>query len=266
MRIDPTRYIWWLLSRSAGIVALVLISVSVLLGLTMATKILSRPGLTRKLVRLHEHVALVALAAIVVHGATLLGDHWLKAGVRGLIVPFRMGYRPLYTGLGMIGGYLAALLGLSFYLRRRIGTKLWRKLHRATVVVWALGIAHTIGAGSDAQTAWLRLIMLALGAPIVFLFLVRILHRTRPSAPRVGVVATPAAGAATGTVAVATAVHGQPSGQRPALAAAHADVRRHAASPASAAGVSARASRPQAERDDHARRLRPWPAIAEEPS
>ena len=91
-----------------------------------------------------------------------------------------MGYRPLYTGLGMVAAYLAALLGLSFYVRRRIGTRLWRKLHRATVLVWVLGVVHTIGAGTDASTVWLRLMMLALGAPIVFLALLRIVRRGKP--------------------------------------------------------------------------------------
>jgi len=184
MRIDPANYIWWLVSRAAGIVALGLISLAVLIGLTMATKIVQRPGLGRKLARLHEHLALVALGAIAVHGATLLGDRWLHAGVRSLIVPFTLGYRPLYTGLGMIGAYLAALLGLSFYARRRIGTRLWRRLHRATVIVWVLGVAHTLGAGTDAGTLWLRITMLATGAPIVFLTLVRILQRGHPAAGR----------------------------------------------------------------------------------
>jgi sulfoxide reductase heme-binding subunit YedZ len=177
--IDPANYIWWLVSRAAGIVALALISLAVLIGLTMATKILQRPGLGRKLTRLHEHVALVALGAITVHGASLLGDRWLHAGVEGLLVPFAIGYRPLYVGLGIIGAYLAALLGLSFYVRRRIGTRLWRKLHRATVIVWVLGVVHTIGAGSDASTIWLRVTMIVTGAPIVFLALLRLLHRDR---------------------------------------------------------------------------------------
>jgi sulfoxide reductase heme-binding subunit YedZ len=182
MRVDPSQYIWWLVSRAAGIVALALISLSVLIGLTMATKILRRPGLPRKLARLHEHVALVALAAIAVHGLSLLGDGWLHAGPRGILVPFAMGYRPLFTGLGIIAGYLAALLGLSFYVRRTIGTRLWRKMHRATVAVWILGVVHTVGAGTDATTVWLRLMMLVMGAPIVFLALLRALQSGKPSA------------------------------------------------------------------------------------
>ena len=37
-----------------------------------------------------------------------------------------MEYRRLWTGLGIVAGYLAAALGLSFYARKRIGTKRWR--------------------------------------------------------------------------------------------------------------------------------------------
>ena len=66
-------------------------------------------------------------------------------------VPFAMGFRPLFTGLGVVGGYLAALLGLSFYARKRIGARLWRKAHRATVVVYVLGLVHALGAGTDAS-------------------------------------------------------------------------------------------------------------------
>jgi sulfoxide reductase heme-binding subunit YedZ len=193
MRIDPANYIWWLVSRAAGIVALGLISIAVLIGLTMATKILRRPGLGRKLARLHEHVALVALGAIAVHGVSLLGDRWLHAGVRALIVPFAIRYRPLFVGLGIIGAYLAALLGLSYYVRRRIGTRLWRRLHRATLIVWVLGIVHTIGAGTDASTVWLRVTMIVTGAPIVFLALARLLHGDRPGRARVAPAPDPSA-------------------------------------------------------------------------
>ena len=62
-----------------------------------------------------------------------------------MLVPFSMDYRPLFSGLGVIAAYLAAVLGLSFYLRRHIGAKLWRKAHRVTVVVYVLGVVHAWG-------------------------------------------------------------------------------------------------------------------------
>jgi sulfoxide reductase heme-binding subunit YedZ len=166
---------WWLASRASGLVALVLVTISVGLGLAMAGKVMRRPGLSRKLLAIHEHTALAGLVAIAVHGITLLGDPWLNPGVSGVAVPFTMGFRPLWTGLGVVGGYLAALLGLSFYARRRIGARLWRKAHRATILVYLLGLLHAFGAGTDASTIWFRWWVLMTAPVIGGLFVYRVL-------------------------------------------------------------------------------------------
>jgi sulfoxide reductase heme-binding subunit YedZ len=171
---DPSQYIWWLASRASGIVALVLITASVALGLTMAAKVVTARGIRPTLARVHEHTALAGLIAIAVHGITLLGDAWLNPGLTGVLVPFTMDYKPAYTGLGTVAGYLALALGLSFYARRRIGAKLWRKAHRATVVVYVLALVHTLGAGTDAGSSWLRAFMLSTSVPIGALFVARV--------------------------------------------------------------------------------------------
>lgn len=177
---DPLTHIWWLASRSAGVVALILVTVSVGIGLTMSAKLMRKRGLGPKLAAIHEQTALAGLIAIGVHAVTLLGDPWLHPGLAGVTVPFAMGYRTVFTGLGIIAGWLAALLGLSFYFRRRIGPALWRKAHRATVVVYVLGLIHTIGAGTDAATPWLRWYMALTAIPMTVLFLRRVLGR-RPA-------------------------------------------------------------------------------------
>jgi sulfoxide reductase heme-binding subunit YedZ len=165
---------WWIASRASGLLALVLVTISVGIGLMMAGKVMRRPGLSRKLMAIHEHTALAGIIAIAVHGITLLGDPWLNPGIGGITVPFAMGFRPLFTGLGIVGGYLAALLGLSFYFRRRIGAKLWRKAHRATVVVYLLGLVHAFGAGTDASTVWFRWWVLMTAPVIGGLFVYRV--------------------------------------------------------------------------------------------
>jgi methionine sulfoxide reductase heme-binding subunit len=181
---NPYDYAWWLATRASGIDALALVTASVGIGLLMASKLLRRPGLNPVLVKAHEHLALTGLVAIAVHGITLLGDRWLNPGVAGITVPFTMSYRPMFTGLGIVAGYLAAVLGLSFYARRRIGARLWRKLHRATAAVYVLGVVHALGAGTDASTLWLRAFVLITGTPILFLLLVRILPRRKSEIER----------------------------------------------------------------------------------
>lgn len=169
----PAEHGWWLASRSAGLVALILVTLSVALGLVMAGRVMRRPGLGRVLTKAHEQLAVSALIAMAAHATTLLGDPFLRPGVRGILVPFAMSHRTAFTGMGVLAAYIAALLGLSFYARRRIGPRLWRKLHRLTIVVYALAVVHTVGAGSDAGTPWLRTGLLVTGAPILFLLCMR---------------------------------------------------------------------------------------------
>ena len=128
--------------------ALALITLSVTLGLA---KVARRPGLPRVLMAVHEHSALAGLIAIAVHGITLLGDRWLHPGPVGIAVPFAMEYRPLWSGLGIVAGYLAA----------------------------ALGVAHAVGAGRDADATRMRAALVITGAPVFYLFTMRVLPSPR---------------------------------------------------------------------------------------
>lgn len=183
---NPLDYGWWLASRSAGVVSILAVSVSVIIGLMMANGLPRNgwAGLTkRRLIGVHEATALAGIVAIAVHGLTLLGDAFMHPTLSQLAVPFTLDYRPGFTGLGIIAGWLAVFLGLSFYARKWIGAKRWRSLHRATIAVWALGVVHTLGAGTDATQPWLQAILVVTGLPIVFLFLLRVLPSQERRSP-----------------------------------------------------------------------------------
>jgi hypothetical protein len=112
---DPSQHLFWLASRATGIEAMVLVSLSVGLGLSLSGGSFRRPGVPAKLKVLHEALS--------------------------------------------ISGLVAAVIVASFYVRGLIGTAAWRRLHRWTFAVWALGLVHTLGAGSDARSAWLLLVL-----------------------------------------------------------------------------------------------------------
>ncbi len=182
---NPLEYGWWLASRSSGVVAFAAVAISVIIGLMMANGLPKRPGAKKQLVAIHESTALAGLVAIAVHGLTLLGDSYLHPTLSQIAIPFTIDYRPFYTGLGIIAGWAAMFLGLSFYARKMIGNKRWRTIHRATIVVWALAVVHTLGSGTDAGSLWLQAILVLTGIPIVFLFLRRVLPASRPAPNRV---------------------------------------------------------------------------------
>jgi sulfoxide reductase heme-binding subunit YedZ len=168
-------HLFWITSRAAGGAALLLASAAVAVGLMMSSK---RQGSNKRDLRaIHEALSLTTLAMVVLHGVSLLGDSYLNPGVAGISIPFVGFYRPLWTGLGIIAGYGLAALGLTYYMRDRIGAARWRKVHRITALFWLLAIVHTIGAGSDAAQLWFLIISGAMVVPTALLLALRWVDR-----------------------------------------------------------------------------------------
>jgi methionine sulfoxide reductase heme-binding subunit len=171
-------HIFWITSRAAGIAALVLSSAAVGAGLLISGRGSPRKGLGGDAKALHEALSLATLVAIAIHGAALLGDHFMHPTVLDISVPFTGGYRPFWTGIGVAAGWALAALGLSYYARGWIGQSRWRSLHRFTAVFWVLGIAHSIGSGTDAGQPWFLIVVAVSAIPALILLLGKL---TRPS-------------------------------------------------------------------------------------
>lgn len=180
---DPFDYSWWLAARAAGIIAIVLVSASVGFGLSMAGREKRRPGMNLVLRKLHQYIAVGALVAIVSHGVFLLLDPWLAPGVVGVLVPFTMDYRPLWTGLGIIAGWAVMVLGLTYWMRNRIGQQRWKTIHRFTLLAYVFAVIHVLGAGTDATSPWLRIVLLAAAVPIPYFLVLRLWPGRKPAAP-----------------------------------------------------------------------------------
>jgi len=145
-------HLFWITSRAAGIAALVLASLSVAAGLLLGGRLLSAHR--AELRAAHEALSLATLAALVVHGLTLLGDTFMSPSLADVAVPFVSSYKTFWTSAGIVAFWSLALLGIAYYLRGRIGVQRWRRLHRLTAIAWLLGVAHALGEGTDAGQTW----------------------------------------------------------------------------------------------------------------
>jgi DMSO/TMAO reductase YedYZ heme-binding membrane subunit len=157
---------------------MLLTSASVFVGLMMSSR--RQPTSKTDLRAVHEALSLTALAMVALHGASLLGDAFMHPGIPGIAVPFASSYRPLWTGIGVVAGYGLAALGLSYYVRDRLGAARWRRIHRLTAVFWLLAIVHTIQAGSDAAEAWFLGMNALFAIPAALLLGLRWLGRAAP--------------------------------------------------------------------------------------
>ncbi len=186
MSVAP--HLFWITSRAAGMAAMLLASAGVTLGLMMSSKRKSESK--RDFRALHEALSLTTLAMVAIHGLALLGDKFFHPGLTGIAIPFVGSYRPLWTGVGIVAGYGLAALGLSYYVRDRIGAARWRRVHRLTAVFWLLSVLHTIKAGSDAAQPWFLVLGGLVVAPAAIMLLLRWASRLDESRGLAGEVAS----------------------------------------------------------------------------
>jgi sulfoxide reductase heme-binding subunit YedZ len=171
MRTNPSPHLFWITSRSAGIAALVFASLAVSLGLLMSTRLLKRRGTDLRVT--HEALSLATMAALVVHAVSLLGDRFLHPSVLDISLPFVSGYKTAWTTLGIVAGWALIALGVSYYFRARIGVARWRRLHRFTALAWVLGLAHSLGEGTDAGQLWFLAMVAIVALPALALLATR---------------------------------------------------------------------------------------------
>ena len=165
MRSDPT---FWLLGRTSGLTAYLLLTLSVLAGLVLRSRPFGRALKASSVMDLHRLLALLGLASLGVHGTALLLDRTVRMPVAGLFVPGASPYRPVAVAFGVIAAETMALVVVSFSLRRLIGQRVWRLLHWSTYAIFGSATVHGLLAGSDSAQPWARGLYLGSFAVVAF--------------------------------------------------------------------------------------------------
>ena len=164
--------VWWYLSRSSGIVALVLLVASVVWGVLLATRVLKPHDRPAWLLDLHRWLGGTALAMTGLHLLGLYLDGYIDYGVIELLVPGASEYRPLAVAIGVLSLYVMIAIQATSYLRRRLSKRVWRGVHLLSYgLVWGASL-HAGLAGTDTvnrayQALAIALTMIAVAATVV---------------------------------------------------------------------------------------------------
>lgn len=145
---EQGRLAWYAL-RLVGILSWAALTGSVIYGLLLSTGILDAVAHRTVSFALHQELSAIGLGLALVHAALLTIDTTMPFGIVELVVPFASPYRPVWVGLGQLGLYLMVLVVVSFSVRRRIGQKVWRRLHHLTFLIALTTTLHALMAGSD---------------------------------------------------------------------------------------------------------------------
>jgi methionine sulfoxide reductase heme-binding subunit len=157
----------WYASRATGVVALVLLTVVVLLGI-MVSQRRRLPGLPRfATTSLHRSMSLLAVTFIAVHVVTAVADPYVTIGIAAAVIPFTSPYESLWLGLGAISlDMIVALIGTSL-ARARIGRRTWRAVHWLAYACWPVAVLHGVGSSTDMRAGWLLTLAICCAAAVL---------------------------------------------------------------------------------------------------
>ncbi len=167
----------WVTSRAAGITAFLALTLDVVFGLFVSTGAADKLIQRAKSVDIHRWLSSVALGMTGLHAVALLGDGFVRFDVLDLLVPFASSYRPVAIALGVLAAYAAVIVHLSFEWRRRLGPKLWRKLHYLSFGLFIAALLHGLLAGSDTTSVGMQLLYSTSGGLVALLTAYRVLRR-----------------------------------------------------------------------------------------
>lgn len=174
----------WYLARASGLTLYLLLWLAAALGLGLTTGLFDRFGGRAVIYSLHGFATGLAYVFLGLHALSLAADQSVSFGLTDLVVPFHAPWREPWTGLGVIAGELLILIGASFSIRRWTGYRFWRALHWLTFPMYAMGLAHGLGAGTDTGALWADLLYLITALSLVWLAVYRVLRgpsRSRPA-------------------------------------------------------------------------------------
>jgi sulfoxide reductase heme-binding subunit YedZ len=148
----------WYTARAAGMLAYVLLTGGVLLGVLLAGRVRLPRWPAFAVTDVHRFVGLLVAVFVGLHVLAIALDTYVHFSLVQILVPGASSYRPLWVALGIVSAELLVAVAVSNLLRRRLGHHRWKRVHYLTFVVWAGAAVHGIGAGTDSNTAWLRLL------------------------------------------------------------------------------------------------------------
>lgn len=151
----------WALGRGTGVVALVMFTVTLVLGILTRS---GRPmlGLGRfGVAEVHRTAALTGTGLVAVHLVSLFLDPYAQLKVVDFVAPFVGSYRPFWLGLGTLAVDLLVVITVVSLLRERVGPRVFKAVHWATYALWPIALTHALGNGSDNGSPWLQSLALA---------------------------------------------------------------------------------------------------------
>jgi methionine sulfoxide reductase heme-binding subunit len=173
----------WYATRASGLMALILLTLTMVLGLITTTRAKARnwPGFAQQ--EIHRRISILAVVFLGIHVVTSVIDTYVNISWAAIVVPFTSDFGTFWVGVGAVALDLMLAVFVTSLLRARMRAGTWRAVHWLAYASWPIALAHTFGMGTDSREAW----VIAVGVACVLAVAVSLAWRIRESSAQVSV-------------------------------------------------------------------------------
>ena len=135
------------LSSDAGLVALGLLTLNLLLGLLLSMRYnpwTHWPHYRFNYFRVHNWTGYIALAVAALHPIIVLFSSTANFRVFDIVVPIQSPKQPWVNSLGAVGLYALALVVFTSYIRSRMTRRAWKNLHYVAYAAAFFFFGHSL--------------------------------------------------------------------------------------------------------------------------
>ena len=156
----------WYATRATGLVTLLLLTASVLLGILTTGRFAGGSWPRFLTVGLHRNLSLLVVMFLALHVGTTVVDKFVSIPLTAAFIPFASSYKMIWLSLGAVALDLLVALVATSLIRNRLGLRIWRWVHWAAYVCWPVALAHGLGTGTDRGTLWVFVLTIACAAMV----------------------------------------------------------------------------------------------------
>ncbi len=146
-------YIWYT-SRISGVIALVILTLVIVLGILVSTRVGGKRVGRFEITELHRAISLTAMIFVALHVISTVIDTYVNIGWVSAVVPMTSAYKRLPVAIGTVAFDFMLAVWLSSQLKERIDPRAWRAIHWSSYASFVAAAAHAYLVGTDAHSHW----------------------------------------------------------------------------------------------------------------
>jgi predicted ferric reductase len=144
---------FWLAARASGIVAFLLLTLQIVLGL-----VLSHPtnrstwNLSKRIFPWHDHLWVFVMAFLIAHIVSLVIDPKSGVSIGAVVIPGLSEYRSSPVAIGTFALYAFLVTAITARWTQLLPRGAWLSLHRLALLIFVMAWMHGVLAGTDTSS------------------------------------------------------------------------------------------------------------------